>query len=126
MEERITIENLELRLEESAQALRVVWLGEADARYPGNEVRPFLYRVKDHAVSNGQRIVLDLSMLEFMNSSFIGTVTNLVTSIADDGAKVDVIFNTTRSWQDLSNRAFSIIFSKKDNVTVIDLAGTQA
>ncbi len=126
MEERIMVKNLELRLEESSQVLRLIWLGEADERYPGDVVRPFLYRAKDHAVSSCQRIVLDFSSLEFMNSSFIGTVTNLVTAISDEGVEVEIIFNTTISWQDLSNRAFSIIFSKKDNVTVVDLTTTQA
>lgn len=117
--------NLEIQIEKEHLSLRLRWLGAAEANEKSGAVRQFLYTMKEQAVADGKKIILDFSHLDYMNTSFIGMVTNFVLAISDEKAQVEVVMDTKVNWQRFSYRAFATIFSQTDNVSVLDSSSTR-
>ncbi|MCU0663369.1 MAG: hypothetical protein MUC50_13715 [Myxococcota bacterium] len=120
MTKTVADKNVKIQLVETSQEYQLVWRGMAEG-HTSDAVRLFLYQAKEQAAAQGAKIVMNLTLLEFMNSSFIGMVTNYVTSLSNDGAKVEIMFDTNIGWQELCRRAFSRIFASQENVTVTDV-----
>ncbi len=78
MSNNLSIGNLEILLQTSPSHLRILWRGEADERNPAEVIRPFLDQGASSAVEQNRKIVIDLSALDFMNSSCIGLITNFI------------------------------------------------
>jgi anti-anti-sigma factor len=125
MSDTIKTGNLEVRLVRSNGDLIVEWLGEADERDPSRTLRPFLDDALRAALDGHRRLVLDLTQLEFMNSSAIGLVTHFAKSGDESGSLVEVRFDTRKAWQVLSKRCTVTIFARSPNVTVVDLRDGQ-
>lgn len=120
MNKIITENKLKIMSRETFIETRLTWQGETEG-HASEAVRTFLYNAKDQALSKNAKIVLDFTQLQFMNSAYIGTITNLVNSINTNNGKVHLIFDTGTTWQNLCVRALKIIFASQENVTITDL-----
>ena len=122
MENDLAIGNLKIQVKDSPARLRLLWSGEADEQNPTQTIRPFLTQSTKTAVSQKQKIVINLSRLNFMNSSCIGLFTNFIRELDELGAEVEIVFNTSKTWQVMTMRCTSTIFSTKENIRIVDMS----
>lgn len=120
--ETLALGNFEIRALTTPETLRLEWSGEADDREPSKTVRPYLDQAASEASASGQKLVVDLTRLQFMNSASIGLVMSFVKSLQDSSAHVDLLYDTKIAWQILSCRCSKTIFGRAANVRVLDAA----
>ncbi len=120
MQDRLSLGNLEILLQHTSASLTILWRGEADERSPVTNVRPFLDKGSANASAEKLSIVIDLTELEFMNSSCIGLLTNFLKSLDIHDLEVEVVFDTNKTWQVLTRRCTEIVFSRRPNITISD------
>jgi anti-anti-sigma regulatory factor len=110
MEDELAVGDLEIKLRNSPTRFRVLLFGEADEQKPDQTILPFLEKVSIEAISKKQKIVINLSRVEFMNSSCIGMITSFLMQLDEKKADIEVVFNTSKTWQVMIKRCMTTIF----------------
>lgn len=82
--------------------LRLVWRGKSQDREPGRFLMPLLLKALADSGANNQRLVLDFSSLEYMNSSSFAPVVKLLGEAARGAQRVELLYSQNRKWQALS------------------------
>ncbi len=72
------------------------WKGVSDARYPGQFLSPIIRELGQNLRSS--QVTVDLSEMEFMNSSTVMQVVSLIRLLDANGPPVRVVFSSV-AWQ---------------------------
>lgn len=96
-----------------AQGDTVVFSGELDSPNPGQFLTPFLSQVADQM---GDKVRLDFSKLDFLNSSGIKCLVSFVLEKPPE-AKVIFITDSAKTWQKTS---FEVIQSLDEDSVLIE------
>ena len=123
MGDAITVGNLEIRVQKKDGKIAVVWTGEAESADPSQEIRPFLEQSKTLASASTTAFTMDLSGVIFMNSACTGFLINFLRSLEELGLPLEVIYDTSVTWQIHSMRCSRAIFARSKCVTVTDRSG---
>jgi hypothetical protein len=114
--ENYKLDCLELRYQEEGSNLVMTWLGKSTLPNPTEELLPyFIRRMGEWA---DKRITLDFRGLEYMNSSTVSLIVQLLKKLDEAVAGTTVIYDRTLKWQALSFQALESIESLFKNVTI--------
>jgi len=109
----------ELRVEvtKTDAVLTARWLGRSTTADPTLTLKPFLDEVpvqihKDLAVE------LDLTQLEYMNSSTFKPILAFVQNASKSASKVTVRYDANKHWQQMSFKTLKLVAAAWDNVSV--------
>ncbi len=100
--EHLTIEALE---DSELPGLRLRWLGRCNERSPQRTIGPYLRRAVAEAESRRLALGLDFRGLEFLNSSTISTLVQLLREAQDKRVRQVLFFDVKRSWQKTTRAA---------------------
>ncbi len=108
-------DGLEIVVGTTSSEVTVTWRGASDSRTPLAFLSPLVDKIIE--VSNGRKVTVDFSRLDFMNSSTITSVIGLVKSLNETSPSVVVIFADV-DWQRVHMRCMRTITRVLDNVRV--------
>jgi hypothetical protein len=94
--------DLTLTLAESADELRLAWMGKSNSREPGRFLMPVLLEVLRRAGESGRRLVMDFTDIEYMNSSSFAPVAKLLGEAQRGQGTLTLEYSQDRRWQALS------------------------
>jgi len=114
--ENYKLDRLELRYQEEGANLVMAWLGMSTLPNPTEELMP--YFTKRMAEWGGKRLTLDFRGLEYMNSSTVSLIVQLLKKLDEAVAGTTVIYDRTLKWQALSFQALESIESLFKNVKI--------
>ncbi len=112
---RYEFEDLVILVSRNGDRGRVVWLGTSDARNASELLNPLSETVVD--TMRGAEVTVDFTRLEFMNSSTVSPIINLVRKLDANQIPVRVLF-VEDNWQRTHLRCVATIARKLDYVTV--------
>ena len=121
IQNEISIGSLVIQLKYSTTRFRTQWCGEAEDLDPNTTVLPALENLANKASTEAQTFVVDLSRLEYMNSSFIGMLMNFFMILDERNINAELIFNTNKTWQILVKRCALSLFPQSDHVHIADI-----
>lgn len=99
---------LQLRLFETADAIRLEWSGMSMARDPGQFLVPILSRALDSALQREKPLVIDFRQLEYLNSSTITPVIRILEHARRGRSAVRIVYDKSLKWQALSFTALEL------------------
>ena len=102
---------LNLKVREEKGTLRVAWQGKSNDRNPAVYLNPFFEELAKNALSHSKKIEMDFSELQYMNSSTITPVVQLLDRAREEGLEVSLLYDKNKSWQEISFTAMSIFES---------------
>ncbi len=94
---------------------RVIWTGVSDSRDPSTFLSPAVDRIVKS--SSGLKVTIDLSGMDFMNSSTISSLVGLVKTLNGTSPEVVVVFADS-DWQRVHMRCMRTITRVLQHVTV--------
>ena len=114
---KFTHGDLVIVLSHSPGEATMSWHGSSDARNPAEFLEPIFRHVV--AVSRGRRrtVTVDLTKLEYMNSSTVSPIINLLKTLNAEGIKSRVVFSDAE-WQQVHMRCMRTITRVLANVEV--------
>lgn len=105
---------LKLDVEEKADAICVTWRGKSIDRDPGAFLNPILFNILEKSTGENKKVILDFKKIDYMNSSTIMSISKFIEKGKEDNNTIQVYYNGSRKWQELSFSALKI-FQTKDN-----------
>ena len=100
--ETFTHQALTLNLFETPNEVRLEWLGESEARDPGQFLLPILSRALDRGLQTQKPLVIDFQRLDYLNSSTLTPVIRILEQARRGHSRVRVVYNKALKWQSLS------------------------
>ncbi len=113
-----TEEQLQLEIVEGVD-IEVRWLGKSVQRNPSSFIIPALSDAMKRGVDANKAVVWDFRELEYMNSSTITPVIKTLEVAKKGSAKVRIVYNKSKKWQDLSFSALRIFETKDGRIAVL-------
>ena len=93
---------LSLEVLERAGELRLVWRGRSADREPGKFLLPVLGEAVEKCRRLGERLCLDFSALEYMNSSTFTPIVKTIDEARRAGVGIALEYSQAKKWQALS------------------------
>lgn len=114
---RLQADDLTIESLRQSDQLVVRWLGRSEDKDPARTLQPLLDQVCDQ-FRNARAVELDFRSLEYMNSSTVRPILNLVRRASSDAGSVRVRYDASKSWQRLSFLAIGAALHSLTNVQV--------
>ncbi|MBI3396254.1 MAG: hypothetical protein HY042_10500 [Spirochaetia bacterium] len=111
-------EQLRLEVSDSGDAVIICWQGRSTQRNPNHFIVPVLAESVRRGTEQGKSVIWDFRQLEYMNSSTITPVIKTLETAKKGSARVSVIYNKLKRWQDLSFSALRIFETKDGRIQV--------
>lgn len=115
----ITENKLRLRATKADEVIGIVWEGKSQDREPGIFLRPFLESMMDQALSSGSSIELDFRELQYMNSSTITPLVQMLEAARERSLSITVLYAAGKSWQEVSFSALRIFESDDPPIRIV-------
>jgi hypothetical protein len=122
-EMRFEKDGLTIVARKRSSAWHVSWLGASDSRNPSDFLRPVAARMIQ--AMRGSRITIDLSALEYMNSSTVSPIISMLKELDAHGIETRVLFSDA-DWQQTHLRCMRAITRVLKHVTVAGSETTSA
>lgn len=114
--ENLKKDELEIKLENSNDHVKMIWLGKSTAREPSEFLNPYLESViKEMSAKDCE---IDFSKLNLMNSSTVTSIVKLVNNLNSENIKTVVLYKGDIEWQKASFKALETITMTMDHITV--------
>ena len=101
-------EELILKAIDEGDVLKVTWEGRSSSRSPSATITPFLEELAGIVQASNQRLEMDFTQLQYMNSSTIAPMVQLLDKAKENGFPLSLLYNKSRSWQEISFSAMKI------------------
>jgi hypothetical protein len=110
---------LEINSSISNGKTNIIWLGKSQDRDPGHMLNPYFEGIINEIT--GTEVSIDFTKLEYMNSSTVTSIINLIRLL--DKAKVltNLKYNKNLKWQSASFKALETITESMTNIKVTGL-----
>ncbi|RME19428.1 MAG: hypothetical protein D6806_18305 [Deltaproteobacteria bacterium] len=115
--ESLTVERLE-----TADSVRIKFLGKSMAREPAKQLLPVLTDALERCTQTGKTMVLDFTKVEYMNSSTITPVIRLIERVRRGSGKLEVRYNKNLKWQEVSFSALDVFATEDGRVKIVGQA----
>jgi len=109
-------EGLSIVVTRSTESATVKWIGVSDSRTPGEFLNPLIQQLVQKL--KGLKITMDLRALEYMNSSTVAPLINMVRQLDTSANKVFVWFDSASDWQQTHLKCMRTISRTLRNVSV--------
>ncbi len=110
---------LTLEAHPGAGELRLVWRGRSAEREPGAFLLPLLGQALESCRRSGQRLTLDFSPLEYMNSSTFTPIVRIIDEARRAGIGIALEYSQAKKWQALSFSALRTFETADGRVAVL-------
>ena len=107
---------LEISMETNG-SVKMTWLGRSENRDPALLLNPYLSKIID--AIEGKKMEIDFTRFEYMNSSTVPPIIQMVKSLETKGISTKVIYNKDSKWQEASFKALQVITTKMKHIEVI-------
>lgn len=102
-----------------ASSVTIAWFGTSDSRSPGEWLDPYLSALaRELGEIGGLTCRVDLTKLEYMNSSSVGPLMRFVKELDQAEVTTKMVFSSAVEWQQTSSRAFKIVAMRLDKFSV--------
>ena len=118
---RHTKNQLELNVSEDHDSVHVQWKGKSVDRDPSGFIAPILSDALENCIERNKKLVLDFQELEFMNSSTITPVSKIIELGKSRSARIEVIYQKSKNWQELNFSALRIFETKDKQIEIMGL-----
>ena len=109
---------LRINVVEEEEANHVHWYGNSTQKNPNQFIIPILIEVLRKAAWERKKVVLDFRELEYMNSSTLTPIIKALEQAKRASNSVQVIYDKTKRWQDLSFSALRIFETKDGRIQI--------
>lgn len=99
------------------EKLIMEWLGRSESREPSAVLNPYLKKIIDNA--SGKEIEVDFANLEYMNSSTVPPIIQMIKELDTKGIPTSIYYNKDSKWQAASFKALETIASSLKNIEVM-------
>ncbi len=89
-------------------ALELLWSGKSNDRQPAKILGPYFGRMIEHARSQSVPMELHFETLDYLNSSTITAIIQVIQDARAQGVKLVIVFDPGRRWQKLSFDALRV------------------
>lgn len=109
-EEKLSAGDLTIvpRQARAGAALELVWSGKSNDRQPGKILGPYFNKAIQHAASQSVPLELHFETLDYLNSSTITAIIQVIQEARGRGVKLVIVFDPNRRWQKLSFDALRV------------------
>lgn len=92
------------------------WIGKSDFKHPASYLMPYL----DDFVSELSKteLAIEFSRVEYMNSSTVPPLIQLLKSLNERGIKTTITYNKNAHWQVMSFKALETLAKLLDNIEI--------
>jgi len=98
-----------------ADAIELFFRGRSNDRHPARVVVPYVSEAMGAALTRSIALRLHFETLEYMNSSTITAIIQIIQEARGRGARLEMVFDATKSWQRLGFEALAV-FAKGDEL----------
>jgi hypothetical protein len=116
---RWTQGELSLEAFQGAGELRLVWRGRSADREPGTFLLPLLGQAVEACRRSGDRLCLDFSALEYMNSSTFTPIVKTIDEARRAGVGIALEYSQSKKWQALSFSALRTFETPDGRIAVL-------
>lgn len=109
-------QNLEIKPENKLNEVLIKWLGRSDLADPSKSLTPYFSSLVEEMPK--KKLILDFAKLEFMNSSTVPAIINLVKILNEKGVATQIVYDASLQWQRSSFNALKIVCMKLTNVKI--------
>lgn len=109
---------LRICVTEEEDAHQVDWYGNSTQKNPNLFIIPILIEVLKKAAGERKKVVLNFRQLEYMNSSTLTPIIKALEQAKRGANDVQVIYDKTKRWQDLSFSALRIFETKDGRIKI--------
>lgn len=95
----------------------IIWLGKSQDRDPGHVLNPYFEEIIKEL--NGTEVLIDFSKLEYMNSSTVTAIINLIRMLEESKISTKLQYDKNLKWQTASFKALETITESMNNIKVI-------
>ena len=88
--------------------LGLVWTGKSNDRQPGKILGPYFGKMLERAAAEGFPLELHFETLDYLNSSTIAAIIQMIQDSRARGVKLAIVFDPSRRWQKLSFDALRV------------------
>lgn len=117
--ENLAINNLNITVEDGKKVI-VCWFGRCDLAKPSEVITPFFVKVIDDYITNDKILEIDFKKLEYMNSSTVLPILELIRALHKKDITCDIIYDNNSIWQ---KHSFSALKNTVSNLTNINVIG---
>ena len=117
--EELNENQLKLKAVDAGDTVKVPWQGKSNDRNPSLYLGPFFEKVIKHVKDAGKKLELDFTQLQYMNSSTITPVVQLLDQARESGLSVFVLYDKSKSWQEISFSAMTIFESGDPVIKIV-------
>lgn len=102
-------DELNIRVEEEGDKIRLRWLGKSTARMPGEFLLPFFQKLADEIGERKVQVDNDLTQLQHLNSSTLAAMIGVMRIFRTNGIPMRVLYDPMVGWQGRSIEALRIL-----------------
>ena len=123
-EEKLSAGDLTIvpRQASAGAALELVWSGKSNDRQPGKILSPYFTKALQHASAQSVPLELHFETLDYLNSSTITAIIQVIQDARARGVKLVIVFDPNRRWQKLSFDALRV-FVRDDGLVELRPTG---
>jgi hypothetical protein len=103
----------------SGEPISLLWTGRSIDRHPARAIVPFVGGVLDEAQRGQTSVRLHFESLEFMNSSTITAVIQIIREARAKNVGLEIVFDRTIDWQRLSFDALAVLLRGDDLLRLV-------
>ncbi len=110
---------LSLEAQQRPGELRLVWRGRSADREPAKFLLPVLGQAVEACRRSGERLCLDFSALEYMNSSTFTPIVKIIDEARRAGVAIALEYSQAKKWQALSFSALRTFETPDGRIAVL-------
>jgi hypothetical protein len=103
----------------SGEPIDLFWHGRSLDRHPAQTIVPYVASILDRARTDGVRVRLHFETIEFMNSSTITAVIQVIREARNRQVALDILFDRATEWQRLSFDALGVLMRGDDLLRIV-------
>lgn len=113
--ENLEYKTLNIEAKDSGGEIIISFKGRSADRNPGEAINPYFENLVREI---NKKTILDFRQLEFMNSSTVPPLLNLIKMLNNKEIKTFLYYNSESSWQSASFKAFGTVSTTLPFITV--------
>ncbi len=110
---------LSLEAHRGTGELRLIWRGRSAGREPGKFLLPVLSELVEACRRNAERLCLDFSALDYMNSSTFTPIVKTIDEARRAGIGIALEYSQAKKWQALSFSALRTFETADGRIAVL-------
>jgi hypothetical protein len=112
---------LKITVEQGAngEPIDLFWHGRSLDRHPAQTIVPYVASILDHALKDKSRVRLHFETIEFMNSSTITAVIQIIREARNRQVALEIVFDRATEWQRLSFDALGVLMRGDDLLRIV-------